>query len=170
MAITGEKSTGSRPIGASAVDHHGGALFAMGILAALLRRERTGKGCRVDASLMQAALDLQAESLTAWLNKAEKPADVYVRRHVAGWYYAAPYGGYATANGHLAVSLCPLGVLGQATGEPQLASFSEQDSWRRQDETGELVAAALKAQPTERWRPAPGRAKLWTAPGQGEAR
>jgi crotonobetainyl-CoA:carnitine CoA-transferase CaiB-like acyl-CoA transferase len=40
----------------------------MGILAALLRRERTGKGCRVDASLMQAALDLQAESLVAWLN------------------------------------------------------------------------------------------------------
>jgi crotonobetainyl-CoA:carnitine CoA-transferase CaiB-like acyl-CoA transferase len=68
MVITGPQTTGPRPVGVSAIDHHGAALFAMGILAALLRRERTGKGCRVDASLMQAALDLQAESLVAWLN------------------------------------------------------------------------------------------------------
>src|ERR671927_1986115 len=71
MAITGQAETGPRPVGVSAIDHHGAALLAMGILAALLRRERTGKGCRVDASLMQAALDLQAESLTAWLNCAQ---------------------------------------------------------------------------------------------------
>ena len=63
MAITGQPETGPRPVGVSVVDHHGAALFAMGILAALVRRERTGKGCRVDASLLQAALDLQAESL-----------------------------------------------------------------------------------------------------------
>src|ERR1043166_9206844 len=76
MAITGQPATGPRPVGVPAVDHHGAALFAMGILAALLRRERTGKGCRVDASLMQAALDLQAESLTAWLNTENRPASV----------------------------------------------------------------------------------------------
>ncbi len=61
----------------------------MGILAALVRRARTGQGCRVDASLMQAALDLQAESLVAWLNAPQKPAEQGERApHVAGWYYA----------------------------------------------------------------------------------
>src|SRR5207302_4044211 len=65
MAITGQPDTGPRPVGVSVVDHHGAALFAMGILAALVRRERTGQGCRVEASLMQAALDLQTESLVA---------------------------------------------------------------------------------------------------------
>jgi crotonobetainyl-CoA:carnitine CoA-transferase CaiB-like acyl-CoA transferase len=169
MAITGQQATGPRPVGVSIIDHHGAALFAMGILAALLRRERTGKGCRVDASLMQAALDLQAESLTAWLNKSEKPADVYVRRHVAGWYYAAPYGVYATGNGYLAVSLCPLDVLGRAIGEPRLASFSERESWRRQDDISELIAAALGKQPTEAWVPLLERAKIWHAPVQGYA-
>src|SRR5436190_390731 len=144
MAITGQRGGGPRPVGVSAVDHHGAALLAMGILAALLRRARTGQGCRVDANLMQAALDLQAESLTAWLNSAQKPADVYARRHVAGWYYAAPYGVYATADGYLAVSLCPLGVLGETIGEPRLAAFSERDSWTRQDEISELIAAALE--------------------------
>src|SRR5499425_3510574 len=129
MAITGQPATGPRPVGVSVVDHHGAALFAMGILAALVRRARTGKGCRVDASLMQAALDLQAESLTAWLNSANKPAHVYAWQNVAGWYYAAPYGVYATQNGFLAISLCPLPVLGEAIGEPLLASFSERDAW-----------------------------------------
>src|SRR5438105_6754193 len=169
MAITGQRATGPRPVGVSAVDHHGAALLAMGILAALLRRVRTGRGCRVDANLMQAALDLQAESLTAWLHSAQKPADVSARKHVAGWYYAAPYGVYATADGHLAVSLCPLGMLGQAIGEPRLASFSEKDSWTRQDEIGELIAAALEKQSTETWVSLLERAKIWHAPVQDYA-
>src|SRR5215813_7544864 len=88
MAITGQQGGGPRPAGVSVVDHHGAALFAMGILAALVRRQRSGQGCRVDASLMQAALDLQAESLVAWANApAPRPA-ARAFRHVAGWYYA----------------------------------------------------------------------------------
>jgi len=101
MAITGQASTGPRPVGASVVDHHGAALFAMGILAAIVRRQRTGQGCRVDASLMQAALDLQMEPLVSWLNAAEKPRSIHTHRHVAGWHYAAPYGVYATKDGHI---------------------------------------------------------------------
>src|SRR5262249_56801117 len=108
MAITGQRASGPRPVGVSAVDHHGAVVFAMGILAALLRRERTGQGCRVDASLMQAALDLQVESLTAWLNAANRPASVCARAHIAGWYYPAPYGVYPTRPRHLRLSLCPL--------------------------------------------------------------
>lgn len=166
MAITGQRATGPRPIGVSAVDHHGAALLAMGILAALLRRERTGKGCRVDANLMQAALDLQSESLTAWLNNANKPADVYARQNVAGWYYAAPYGVYATQDGFLAISLCPLPVLGEAIGEPRLASFSERDAWTKQDEIGELIAAAFKKKTIQAWLPLLEQAKIWHAPIQ----
>jgi crotonobetainyl-CoA:carnitine CoA-transferase CaiB-like acyl-CoA transferase len=169
MAITGQQATGPRPIGVSAVDHHGAALLGMGILAALLRRERTGKGCRVDANLMQAALDLQAESLTAWLNSATKPADVYARRNVAGWYYAAPYGVYATQDGFLAVSLCPLPALGEAIGEPRLANFSERDAWTRQDEIGDLIAAALTKQTTSAWLLRLEKAKIWHAPVQDYA-
>src|SRR5690348_1416913 len=151
MAITGQPATGPRPVGVSVVDHHGAALFAMGILAALLRRERSGKGCRVDASLMQAALDLQAESLTAWLNAAPRPASVSAHRHVGGWYYAAPYGVYATRDGHIAVSLCSLQAFAGAIEEPRLAAFSDSDAWCRQDEIGDLIAAQLKTKTTEEW-------------------
>jgi crotonobetainyl-CoA:carnitine CoA-transferase CaiB-like acyl-CoA transferase len=62
-----------------------------------------------------------------------------------------------------------LEVLGQAIDEPRLKSFSEQDSWKRQDEIGELIAAALKKQPTEAWVPLLERAKIWHAPVQSYA-
>ena len=126
MAITGQASTGPRPAGASVIDHHGAALFAMGILAAIVRRQRTGQGCRVDASLMQSALDLQAEPLVAWLNAAAKPPAIQAYAHVAGWYYAAPYGVYATRDGHMALSLSPLETLAEAIGEPRLGTLRRQ--------------------------------------------
>jgi crotonobetainyl-CoA:carnitine CoA-transferase CaiB-like acyl-CoA transferase len=169
MAITGQRETGPRPAGVSVIDHHGAALFAMGILAALLRRERTGKGCRVDANLMQAALDLQAESLVAWLNAAERPATVSAYRHVAGWYYAAPYGVYATRNGYIAVSLGPLQPLAEVIGEPLLASFSDKDTWSRQDEIGDLIAARLKTKATEEWSWLMEGAQIWHARVQSYA-
>jgi len=169
MAITGQRASAPRPVGVSAVDHHGAAVFAMGILAALLRRERTGQGCRVDASLMQAALDLQAESLTAWLNAANRPASVSARPHIAGWYYPAPYGVYATRNGHIVISLCPLQTLAEAIDEPRLASFSDEDAWSRQDEIGEIIAARLKLKPSEDWSQGMERAQIWHARVQSYA-
>ncbi len=66
--ITGTEETGPRPVGVSAVDHHGAALLALGVVGALFRRSRTGRGGRVDVSLLASALDLQAESLVGYLN------------------------------------------------------------------------------------------------------
>ena len=150
------------------IDHHGAALFAMGILAALVRRGRTGQGCRVDASLMQSALDLQAESLVAWLNAPDRPKKVNAHKHVAGWYYGAPYGVYPTRDGHLALSLIPLADLADAIGEPRLAAFTEEDSFTRQDEIGDLVAATLEdAHHRRMGRRSLDDRKLWHAPGAG---
>jgi crotonobetainyl-CoA:carnitine CoA-transferase CaiB-like acyl-CoA transferase len=47
------------------VDVTGGLIAAEGILAGLLTRERTGRGCRVDTSLLSAAMTLQADVLAA---------------------------------------------------------------------------------------------------------
>jgi crotonobetainyl-CoA:carnitine CoA-transferase CaiB-like acyl-CoA transferase len=141
----------------------------MGILAAVVRRERTGQGCRVDASLMQAALDLQAESLVAWANSPARPKVTQAFRHVAGWYYAAPYGVYATKDGHLALSLSPLNVLADALGEPRLAAFTEKDTWSRQDEITDLIALRLKTATTAEWVARMEPLKIWHAPVQGYA-
>jgi crotonobetainyl-CoA:carnitine CoA-transferase CaiB-like acyl-CoA transferase len=169
MTITGQPATGPRPVGASIIDHHGAALFAQGILAAIVRRQRTGQGCRVDASLMQSALDLQAESLVAWINSPARPPRPQAFRHVAGWYYAAPYGVYATKDGHMALSLSPLADLAKAIDEPRLAAFDAEDSWSRQDEIGELIAQRLITATTAEWAARMEPLKLWFAPVQGYA-
>jgi len=140
----------------------------MGILAAIVRRQRTGQGCRVDASLMQAALDLQAESLVAWANAPVRPPVTQAFRHVAGWYYAAPYGVYATKDGYLVLSLSPLKVLAEILGEPRLGEFNEKDSWSRQDEITELIAERLKTATTGEWGARMG-SKIWHAPVQDYA-
>jgi crotonobetainyl-CoA:carnitine CoA-transferase CaiB-like acyl-CoA transferase len=168
MAITGQAETGPRPAGASVIDHHGAAILALGILAAIVRRQRTGQGCRVDVSLMQAALDLQAESLVAWLNAPKKPP-IHAYRHVAGWYYAAPYGVYPTKDGHLAVSLAPLEAIAKAIGEPRLADYSVKDTWTRQDEISELIAQRLKTATTQEWVAHMEPLEIWHAPVQGYA-
>jgi crotonobetainyl-CoA:carnitine CoA-transferase CaiB-like acyl-CoA transferase len=170
MAITGQAATGPRPAGVSVVDHHGAAVFAMGMLAAIVRQQRTGQGCRVDASLMQSALDLQAESLVAWANAPVRPPVTQAYRHVAGWYYAAPYGVYATSDGHLALSLAPLKLVAEALDEPRLAEFSDKDSWRRQDEITDLIAERLKAGTTAEWQARMEPMQIWHAPVQGYAR
>jgi len=166
MAITGQRHTGPRPAGVSVIDHHGAALLAMGILAAIVRRERTGKGCRVDASLMLAALDLQAESLVAWLNAAEKPKSISAYRHVGGWYYAAPYGVYATRDGHIALSISPLPLIAEAIGEPKLTAYSEKDTWQKQDEISALIAERLVSKTTAEWISIMEPLKIWHAPVQ----
>jgi crotonobetainyl-CoA:carnitine CoA-transferase CaiB-like acyl-CoA transferase len=168
MAITGSADA-PRPAGASVIDHHGAALFAMGILAALVRRQRTGRGCRVDASLMQAALDLQAESLVAWSNAGARRRAIHAPRHVAGWYFAAPYGVYATADGHLAVSLSPLAALAEALPEPRLATYSEDASWVKQDEIGALIADHLARATNSAWIARMQPLGIWHAPVRGYA-
>lgn len=62
--ITGNTEDKARAIGVSVVDHHGATLFAIGVLGALVKRGRDGRGSRVDVDLLSAGLNLQTESLT----------------------------------------------------------------------------------------------------------
>lgn len=137
--ITGSREHGPRAVGVSAVDHHGAALFAAGILAALVAKTRTGKGCRVDVSLLSAALDLQMESFTCYLN-GPVPDDVRQPGPIAGWLYGAPYGIYATRDGHIAISLGSLDVLGDALG---VTLVPDSEAFTRRDEASRAIAANL---------------------------
>lgn len=162
-AITGTAESGPRPVGVSAVDHHGAALLAMGILAALFRRTQTGRGCRVDVNLLSAAIDLQVESFTCYLN-GERGKNATPPKHSGGWYFAAPYGIYATKDGHLAISLSELDPLAKALEEPELGRFSKSDAFYRREEILPLIAAALARRTTCAWIEVLTRHKIWHAP------
>jgi crotonobetainyl-CoA:carnitine CoA-transferase CaiB-like acyl-CoA transferase len=149
-AITGTQQDGPRAIGVSAVDHHGAALFAAGILAALVRRERTGEGGRVDVNLLNAAIDLQMESLVCFLN-GDGRDDVRQVGRLSGWYYGAPYGVYATGDSFIALSLGSLDLLYDALQIPAQDRVPDAQAYERREEAAAGIARALKGRLTEEW-------------------
>jgi crotonobetainyl-CoA:carnitine CoA-transferase CaiB-like acyl-CoA transferase len=162
-AITGTAESGPRPVGVSAVDHHAAALLAMGILAALFRRATTGRGCRVDVNLLSAAIDLQIESFTCFLN-GTRPDSVTPDKFSGGWYFSAPYGIFPTADGHLAISLTSLDLLAEALAAPHIAEFKGSDEYDRREEINGLVANVLKHRTNSVWTEIMTRYKIWHAP------
>lgn len=163
MAITGSREGGARAVGVSAADHHGAALLAMGILAALVGRLRTGRGRRVDVNLLSSAIDLQLESFVCYLN-GEAPDSVRQPRHIAGWYYPAPYGIYATKDGELAISLSDMATLAEALGLQELAAVTPDEAFARNEELAELIAGAIAQKTTAAWLEILERHRIWHAP------
>lgn len=161
--ITGSREHGPRAVGVSAVDHHGAALFAAGILAALVRRGRTGQGCRVDVSLLSAALDLQMESFICYLN-GQRPDDVRQPGPIAGWYYGAPYGIYATRDGYIAISLASLDLLADTLDLPADQRVPDAEAYRRRDEAAAAIAANLARRTTSECRALLEARGIWHAP------
>ena len=66
MAITGEPDGGPALCGAPVVDTIGSLLAVQGILTALLHREKTGEGQKVDVSLLDGALLAHAARLSVF--------------------------------------------------------------------------------------------------------
>ncbi|MCH2394657.1 CaiB/BaiF CoA transferase family protein [Oceanibaculum sp.] len=167
-AITGEAATGPRAVGVSVADHHGAALLAMGILGALLRRTRTGKGCRVDVNLLSAAIDLQMESFINFLN-ADRPHDVTPPHRIGGWYYAAPYGIYPVKDGHIAISLASLKGLGEAMGSAELAAIPDAEAFARREEVAALLDRLFPTRPYTEWAVLLEPKKIWFSRVNGYA-
>ncbi len=162
-AVSGDHEDGARPVGVSAVDHHGAMILAMSILAALINRQRTGEGCRVDVNLLSSAIDLQMESLTCFLN-GPRPETIRHPKNSGGWMFPAPYGAYATADGHLVLSFADMPTLAKALEEPRLADFKNEETYPRRAEIIPIVAHALLKRTTAEWEDILTEHKLWHAP------
>lgn len=114
-AATGRAGGPPVAAGAAVVDQHAASLLAMGILAALHHRTPTGEGQRVEVTMVQAGLDLQAEPYLYHLNGAvvERPT-----RALGSSFHEAPYGFYEVEDGHVALSLSPVRLISEALGSP----------------------------------------------------
>ncbi|MGQ4435870.1 MULTISPECIES: CaiB/BaiF CoA transferase family protein [unclassified Streptomyces] len=160
-AATGNAEGPPTPVGASIVDQHGAVLGAMGILAALQGRERTGRGCRVESNLLNAALDLQIEPLAYHLNgfAGERSAS-----GVSSQYYKAPYGVFATADSHLCISLTALPVLRTLFDDPWFADTAEDESYARREEVNMRIATHMRRRSTAEWSDRLAAHKIWFSP------
>jgi crotonobetainyl-CoA:carnitine CoA-transferase CaiB-like acyl-CoA transferase len=163
MAATGRAGEPPTPAGAAIVDQHGAALLAMGILAALFHRERTGEGQKLEITMVQAALDLQLEPVTYHLNGAPLARP---RHSIADTFHAAPYGVYQSADGYLALSMTPVGDLAEALGGvPALAPYADPDLAMPQREAiAEILKPILRTKTTADWIATLRERGVWCAP------
>jgi len=152
------------PVGIAVGDIVSSIHLASGITAALLRRERTGLGGRVDTSLLESMLDLQFELLSAHL---ADPSIVVKRgtRNTAHAFLPAPYGTYPTADGYLAIAMTPVTELGALIGLPSLEQYTDPESWwSEQTAITRALADHLATQSTEHWLEILDAADIWCAP------
>ncbi len=107
------------PVGATIVDHMGSQNIVAGVLAALLQRERTGRGQVIETSLVGSAMWAQASEISACLMTGQ-PAGPSAQGHplVPGIYAVFP-----TSDGHIAIVGVPSPLRATfftAIGRPEL--------------------------------------------------
>ena len=99
MSITGTADGPPVKVGVPAGDMLGGIFASQAVLAALLARERTGTGQRVDVSLLDALLAFQVVPFSMYQASGEPPG-----RQGSAAPYAAPNEAFATSDGHVQVA------------------------------------------------------------------
>jgi crotonobetainyl-CoA:carnitine CoA-transferase CaiB-like acyl-CoA transferase len=139
------------PVGVAVADLTASAHLVQGILAALVRRGVTGEGAVVEVSLLESILDLQFELTTTHLNDGGRDPDRSAVNN-AHAYLGAPYGIYATADGHLALAMGSVVKLGEWLQLPALAAFTDPATWfTRRDEIKRHLRDHLQTRPTQHW-------------------
>ncbi|QKV55428.1 CaiB/BaiF CoA transferase family protein [Comamonas antarctica] len=152
MSITGTPETGPTRSGIPIGDLGGGVFGAMGVLAAIVERDHTGRGQHVDISMLDAQISLLNYMATMHLLSGHVPEGIG-----NGHFVHVPYNSYPTADGHVIIA---------CIGDPFFERFVDfidlpalrKPEYRQQPvrlaakaEIDALVSAALRQQPTAHW-------------------
>jgi succinate--hydroxymethylglutarate CoA-transferase len=153
MSVTG--TGGDVPIraGVSILDLGAGVWTALGILAALLERQRSGKGQRVESSLLQTGVMLMSYHLLfrQFTGVNPKPQG---SRHTA----FAPYGAFQAADGTILIGISgdtAFRRLCRALENPQWADDvrfrTNPDRVRNTAELEQLITGVLQSRTVQHW-------------------
>ena len=154
MGLTGEPDGPPTRVGASMVDFMTGATGATGLLACLLRAQKTGTGCDVDTCLFDVAMHQLSYSAIWYLNER----DASRRQPRSAHLSVAPVQTFPTADGWIFI-MCMTDKfwtnLADAIGRADLktdARFATQAA-RRQNRTSlsDVLDAELRRRPTQEW-------------------
>jgi crotonobetainyl-CoA:carnitine CoA-transferase CaiB-like acyl-CoA transferase len=160
MSVTGESGGPPVRVGVSLVDIGTGVWAALGVLAALFERERTGTGRTLELSLYETALSLLAYQLVGYLGTAFVPG-----REGSAFPQIAPYQSFPTRDGELMIvaandklfgALCVVLGLLELAGDPRFRTNPDRVANRvelvalleartRERESAELLAELVAA-------------------------
>jgi crotonobetainyl-CoA:carnitine CoA-transferase CaiB-like acyl-CoA transferase len=129
MSVTGEADGPPVRVGLSLIDLGTGVWAALGVLAAIYERERTGVGRTLELSLYETALSLLATQLVGYLGAGVVPG-----RDGSAFPQIAPYQVFATRDGELMIvagndklfaGLCDVLDLPELVADPRFLANSD---------------------------------------------
>ncbi|WP_370617408.1 CaiB/BaiF CoA transferase family protein [Mumia sp. Pv 4-285] len=153
MSITGTETTAPLRVGFPICDTTGGLAAAMSISAALLQRERTGRGAYLDVSMLEASLSAMGWAVSNYLVSGTEPEPMGDQNATA-----APSGTFHAADGRLNIAANrqeQFETLSTLIGRPDLVvdpRFAEREARKanRAELNGE-INAALRARSAAEW-------------------
>jgi crotonobetainyl-CoA:carnitine CoA-transferase CaiB-like acyl-CoA transferase len=153
MAVMGEPDGPPVLCGAPVLDTIGALMAGQGVVTALLHRERTGQGQRLDVSLLNGTLLAHAARLSIFLATGEEPG-----RWGSGHPYIVPFQAFQARDGfvYVAVWIDRLWTpFCEAIGEPTLAAdpryATRADRLARREELGARLAKIFTTRTVAEW-------------------
>jgi crotonobetainyl-CoA:carnitine CoA-transferase CaiB-like acyl-CoA transferase len=153
VSVTGEPDRPGVRVGVSLIDQGTGTWAALGIVSALLERERTGTGRALDVSLYETALAYVSYHLTAFL-----AAGAVAGRHGTAFPSIAPYQAFSARDGQLMVAAGNdrlFAALVAELGAPELAADerfrTNPDRVAHRDELAALLAPRFETAGRAEW-------------------
>ncbi len=153
MSVTGTSDTAPQRIGFPVCDTTGGLMAAFAISAALLHRERTGAGSRLDISMMEASLSTMGWAVSNYLVSGVPPQPLGDQNPTA-----APSGTFQALDGPLNIAanqqrqfetLCRLAGVPELITDPR---FSEREQRKiHRTELNTALNKALASRPAADW-------------------
>jgi crotonobetainyl-CoA:carnitine CoA-transferase CaiB-like acyl-CoA transferase len=156
ISITGEPGRPGVRVGSSLIDMGTGMWSALGIVAALLERERTGSGATVDASLYETALAYVGYHLVGFLADGTVPSG-----QGTVFPMVAPYQVFPTADGELMiaagndrlfVALCGVVEMPELVPDPRFRT--NPDRVANREALVSVLSARLATRTTQDWHEA----------------
>lgn len=153
MAVTGTEETGPLRCGFPISDTVGGLTAAFAVVAALLHRERTGKGQFIDVSLLDASIPVLGWVLSNMMIAGQPPV-----RMGNDNFTASPSGTFETADGSINVAanqqrqfetLCRLLDRSDLLEDPRFADRESRKKYRR--ELNDILNGEFRKRPAREW-------------------
>ena len=153
MSVTGDANSAPLRVGYPVADTTGGMMAAFALVAALLKRERTGEGEFIDVSMLESTVAAMGWAVSNWLVAGVRALPMGNENMTA-----SPSGAFATADGLLNIAANEQGqfeTLCDLVGRPDLKSdlrFAEREERkRRRVELKVELEAALSVHPANEW-------------------
>ncbi len=151
MSFTGPVEGPPTKVGVPIADILAGMFGAFGVVSALSEREKSGRGQRVQTSLLAAVVAIHAFQGTRWLIAGEVP-EPGGNRHPT----IAPYGAYECADGEINIAVGSEGLwrrfaplVGLDPDEERFSNNGERVA--RVEELEEAMAPALRSASVDEW-------------------